>query len=90
MSNSAIHLLSLQTCYGSFQANHCFRLGIQRSVSLSVLYSPLGSGLPEYEYRKQLTPLRVYIHTYIISQGKSVSVYSNTQRIVQIQRMEQR
>ena len=27
-------------------------LYIQRSVSQSELYSPLGSGLPEYEYRK--------------------------------------
>lgn len=41
-------------------------------MSQIVLYSPFGSGLPEYEYRKQLTPLTVYIHKYIIHLGKSV------------------
>lgn len=35
-------------------------------MSQLVLYSSLGSGLPDYEYRKQLTPLTVYIHKYII------------------------
>ena len=58
------------------QATYCFRLGIQRSVSQLVLYSPFGSGLPVCEYRKQLTPQTVYIHRYIIHQGKSVSCLS--------------
>ena len=40
-------------------------------MSQSVLYSPFGSGLPVCEYRKQLTPLTVYIPMYIIYLGRS-------------------
>ena len=41
----------------------------KESVSQLVLYSPLGSGLPAYEHRKQLTPLNdIYNCVYNQSQ----------------------
>jgi len=45
-------MASLRPLWLMSQATYCFWLGIQRSVSQLVLYSPFGSGLPEYEYRK--------------------------------------
>ena len=53
-------------------------------MSQLVLYSPLGSGLPEYEYRKQLTPLTVYIQKYIIYRREerflSIPIFSELSR----------
>jgi len=69
-------MVSLCPLWLMSQATYCFRLGIKRSVSQLELYSPFGSGLPVCEYRKQLTPQTVYIHRYIIYQGKSVSCLS--------------
>lgn len=53
-------------------------------MSQSELYSSLGSGLPEYEYRKQLTPLTVYIQKYIIYRREerflSIPIFSELSR----------
>ena len=66
------------------QATYCFWLGIKRSVSQLVLYSSLGSGLPEYEYRKQLTPQTV-IYTSVYNPSReerflSIPTYSELSR----------